>query len=119
MKHPKAFAVSFLIAAALAIAAIPTGAQTTTSAPVVVKQIPAKAVWLKAEVIHVDNNSIMVREQATERAIHTFTYDPKIKDKMQQIVDNGGYQTGDKVRILYLPGQSVALKIHGKPSKPI
>jgi hypothetical protein len=119
MKHPKVLAASLLIAAALALPAIPAGAQTTTSEPIVVKKIPAKAVWMKAEVIHVDNNSIMVRERATERAIHTFTYDPKIKDKMQQIVDNGGYQTGDKVRILYLPGQSVALKIHGKPSKPI
>ncbi len=84
-----------------------------------VKQVTPKAVWLKAEVIHADNNSIMVREQATDRAIHTFTYDDKIKDKMQQIVNAGGYQTGDKVKILYMPGQTIAMKIQGRPSKPI
>lgn len=84
-----------------------------------VKEISSKAVWMKAEVIHADRNSIMVREQATERSIHTFTFDDKIRDKMQHIADGGGYQNGDKVKILYMPGQTVAMKIHGKPSKPI
>jgi hypothetical protein len=117
MTTSKLIAASLLIAAGLAVNAVPATAQTTTSAPIVVKQTPAKAVWLKAEVIHSDRNSIMVREQATERAIHTFTFDDKIKDKMQKIADNGGYQNGDKVKILYMPGQTVAIKIHGKPSK--
>jgi hypothetical protein len=119
MKNSKLIAFAFLIAAGPATSAIPAFAQADASAPMVVKQIPPKAVWLKAEVIHADNHSIMVREQATARAIHTFTYDDRIKGKMQQIVDQGGYQTGDKVKILYMPGQSVAMKIQGKPSKPI
>lgn len=117
MKNFKRIAASLLIAAGLAVNALPAVAQTTTSTPMVVKQKPTKAVWLKAEVIHSDRNSIMVREQATERAIHTFTYDDKIKDKMQKIADDGGYQNGDKIKILYMPGQTVAMKIHGKPSK--
>ncbi len=111
--------VSLLMAIGLATAAVPAPAQVTTSAPMVVKQSTPKAVWLKATVIHADSNSIMVREQASERSLHTFTYDAKIKNKMQAIEDNGGYQNGDKVKILYLPGQTVALKIHGKPSKPL
>ena len=37
---------------------------------------------------------------------------------MQQIVDSGGYQYGDKVKIQYVRGQTVALKIRGKPSNP-
>jgi hypothetical protein len=119
MKNSKIIAASFAIVAGLALNAIPAVAQLTTSAPMVVKQPSPKGVWMKAEVIHADRNSIMVREQATERAIHTFTYDDKIRDKMQSIMDNGGYQNGDKVKILYLPGQTVAMKIHGKPSKPI
>jgi hypothetical protein len=38
---------------------------------------------------------------------------------MQQIVDKGGYQYGDKVTILYDPASQKALKIKGKPSKAI
>jgi hypothetical protein len=38
---------------------------------------------------------------------------------MQKILDAGGYQYGDKVEILYTPGSTVALRIQGKPSKPI
>ncbi len=119
MKNSKLIVSSLLIAAALALNAIPAAAQATTSAPMTVKQTAPKAVWMKAEVIHADRNSIMVREQATERSIHTFTFDDKIKGKMQQIADGGGYQNGDKVKILYLPGQTIAMRIHGKPSKPI
>jgi hypothetical protein len=119
MKSSKLIAASLLFAAGLALGTVPAAAQTTTSAPIVVKRIPPKAVWLKAEVIHADSHSIMVREQAVERALHTFTYDVKIQDKMQRIADNGGYQSGDKVKILHMPGQMVAIKIHGKPSKPI
>jgi hypothetical protein len=119
MKNSKLIAALLVVVAALALSAIPSAAQTATSSPMTVKQVAPKAVWMKAEVIHADRNSIMVREQASERAVHTFTFDDKIRDKMQQIADNGGYQNGDKVRILYLPGQTVAMKIQGKPSKPI
>jgi hypothetical protein len=38
---------------------------------------------------------------------------------MQALLDKGGYQYGDKVNILYQSGGTVALRIHGKPSKPI
>ena len=38
---------------------------------------------------------------------------------MQKIVDSGGYQYGDKVTVLYEPATSKAIKVKGKPSKPI
>jgi hypothetical protein len=38
---------------------------------------------------------------------------------MQAMLDKGGFQYGDKVSILYMPGQTVALRIVGKPSKPL
>jgi hypothetical protein len=38
---------------------------------------------------------------------------------MQQIVDKGGYQYGDKVTVLYDPTSQKALSVKGKPSKPI
>ena len=116
MKSSRIAAAALAALFALLPAAGATGAQAT-SAPMTVKQLPGKKVWLKAEVIHADSHSIMVREQGSERSIHTFTYDPKIQPKMQAISDSGGYQSGDKVKILYVAGQDVALKVHGKPSK--
>jgi len=114
----KAFGVA-LVALAAFCAARPSLAQNM-SAPIVVKSstAPVKAGWLKVEVIHADSNSMVVREQANSMMIHTFTYSPALQAAMQKIVDaGGGYQYGDKIRILRQQGQTVALRIHGKPSK--
>jgi len=124
-----------VFAAALAIFASParaqdpvaTAAATAVAAPIIEKVISTvsarpvnpKGNWMKAEVIHADSNSMVVREEANERVIHTFTYSPEIHDEMQKIQDQGGYQYGDKVKIRFVQGETVALKIHGKPSKPI
>jgi hypothetical protein len=35
---------------------------------------------------------------------------------MNQILEDGGYQSGDAVRIKWLPGSSEALDIKGRPS---
>ena len=116
----------FVFAAALAISAliaVPASySQTSTPAPIAVRQTkpkPAKAVWLKAEVVHSDRTTIIVRERANPVAIHTFTYSAGLQPKMENWANQGGFQPGDKVKILYDPGQSVALKVHGKPSKPL
>lgn len=124
------------ITATLAISASPARAQdpvatavaTSVIEPIVEKVIntvvaPAKPKpqgdWLKAEVIHADANSILVREQDNGMMIHTFTYAPPLKDKMSAMADKGGYQYGDKVKIRVKPGETQALEIKGKPSKPL
>jgi hypothetical protein len=89
-----------------------------TNTPIVVKQKPSKAVWLKAEVVHADKHSIIVRERDNAMLIHTFTYSEKAQNKMDRVLDNGGYQSGDNVKIRWMPGGSEALDIKGKPSKP-
>lgn len=109
----------FAVGAALALTGGPAHAQMSSSAPIVVKQEPAKDRWLKAEVIHADGVAIMVRDQKNSMDVTTFTYAPEIRDKMQQLLDRGGYQYGDKVKIRYQTGQTVALEVRGKPSKPI
>jgi hypothetical protein len=119
MKSYKSFAILSALALASAISAQPTAAQTTTTSPVAVKEVPAKPIWMKAEVIHFDSNSIVVREEADERMIHAFTYSPKAQAQIQKALNKGGYQSGDKVKIRFLKGQTVALAIHGKPSKPL
>ena len=116
-------AVMLVIAAPSARAQVTEPARTpiptAPNAPVVVKQKPAKAEWLKAEVIHSDLNTMIVREVGNEMTIHTFTFSEKAKDKIEQVQDAGGYQNGDHVRILWIPGTSEALNIKGRPSKPI
>jgi hypothetical protein len=134
MKNYRILAVLIAAAAAVAISASPAHAQAAEAAeaaeiaaPIITKVIstvaPKKnshANWLKAEVVRADSFTIIVHERDNERMIHTFTYGPEIKDKMQAIEDKGGYQYGDKVSILVSPDNStIALKIFGKPSKAL
>jgi hypothetical protein len=127
MKRTSAFA-AFLVFAAVAVSVAPVQAQgpitaAEVAAPIVIhvltpkKTTTASGNWMKAEVLHADGNSIVVSEDGNERVMHTFTYNDSVKTKMRKIVDNGGYQYGDKIKIKYTPGTTVALKIHGKPSK--
>jgi hypothetical protein len=122
MKNYKILAAVMLCTGVAALAPLPVRAQITgdaSAAPVVVKQSPVKARWLKAEVIHADRNTIMVRETDNGMKIHTFTYADKARDKMSRILDAGGYQTGDHVRIRWIPGTAEALDIKGRPSPAI
>lgn len=52
-------------------------------------------------------------------AIQTFVLSQVASTKMQQIVDKGGYQYGDKVTLFYDPTTKQVMKFKGKPSKPI
>jgi hypothetical protein len=116
MKNFNRLAIFFALAIAGACSPLCANAQSTGS-PVMVKEIRSKPIWLKAEVLHADANSIVVRQQGNELDIRTFTYGPKAQAQIQKVLDNGGYQHGDKIRIRYMQGGSVALAIGGKPSK--
>ena len=119
MKSSKILAAALAVAAGTALAAAPVRAQMSDTPPIVVKQQPAKKIWLNAVVIHADNNSIMVHDAKNSLNVTTFTFAPALRDKMQKILDNGGYQSGDRVKIRYQPGSTEALDVRGKPSKPI
>jgi hypothetical protein len=62
---------------------------------------------------------ITVRAKGNDLAIRTFPLSQAAAAKMQQIVDKGGYQYGDKVTVLYDPASQRAIKIKGKPSKAL
>ena len=62
---------------------------------------------------------ITVRAKGNDLSIQTFPLSEAAAAKMQQIVDKGGYQNGDKVTIFYDPATVKAIKIKGKPSKPV
>ena len=119
MKNLKLFSAIAVLAAGIAFAAAPASAQgqVDTSSPIVVKQSAPKAVWLKAEVLHADKVSLMVREEANGMNIHTFTYSDLARQQIQAVLDAGGYQYGDKIKVRYMPGKTEALEIRGIPSK--
>jgi len=123
MKSYKIAAGFAALCGALLISGAPARAQAVSAPLIVHQENPAtqpsgRGEWLKAQVLHADAYNIVVFEPGNERVIHTFTVSAELKDKMQWIVDHGGYQYGDKVKIYHAPGQTVALKIHGKPSNP-
>lgn len=70
-------------------------------------------------VINSNNVIITVRGKENELAVQTFTLSQEARDKMQKIIDKGGYQYGDKVTVFYDPTTNQAIKVKGKASKPI
>lgn len=70
-------------------------------------------------VMHANNAQITVRAKGNDLGIRTFSLSPAASAKMQQIIDKGGYQYGDKVTVLYDAATEQAIKVKGKPSKPI
>ena len=95
-----------------------------TAVPIVVNAIKPKpkATGLskfEGFVMHANIAQITVRAKGNDLAIQTFPLSQEVSAKMQQIIDKGGYQYGDKVTILYEPATLRAMKIKGKPSKPL
>ena len=120
MTNSRIFAGLILAGAGLFfVNALAVRAQVNTSAPIVVKKKAKKPVWLKAEVIHADSHTLMVREEANSLNVHTFTYADKAQKKIGKVLDGGGYQSGDRIKVLWMAGGSEALDIKGKPSKAI
>ena len=118
MTHNRKFALLWIAAFAVCAAAISAQARqivSVTPAP----SSSSKPVKTHFEVLHMLTNSIQVRSLANGLEIHTFVYSDRIRDRMQTMLNNGGYQYGDKVVIWYQPGTDVALRIKGKPSKPL
>jgi len=62
---------------------------------------------------------VTVRAKGNDMTIQTFPLSDAVAAKMQKIIDNGGYQYGDKITVYYDPQTHQALKIKGKPSRPL
>src|SRR6266852_4199468 len=70
-------------------------------------------------VMNANAAQITVRAKGNDLGIRTFPLSEAASAKMQNIVDKGGYQFGDKVTVFYEPATLKAIKFKGKPSKPI
>jgi len=95
-----------------------------TAAPIVVavvkpKPKPTGLDKFEGFVMHANNAQITVRAKGNDMAIRTFPLSQAASSRMQKIIDKGGYQYGDKVTVFYTPATSEAIKVKGKPSKPI
>ncbi|GAC1635617.1 MAG: hypothetical protein NVS9B14_13060 [Candidatus Acidiferrum sp.] len=108
------------------------GAEVYAQDPVVVSTAAAIAIQtikpkkkespypkFEGTVMNANNVLITVRGKTNELAIQTFTLSQEARDKMQKIIDKGGYQYGDKVTVFYDPTTNQAIKVKGKASKPI
>jgi hypothetical protein len=120
-----------LIVVAAGVFASPAAAQVPapvvpivvdTAVPIIVNAVKPKPSGLaKFEGFVMNSNiaQITVRAKGNDQAIRTFSLSEAAAAKMQQIVDKGGYQYGDKVTVMYDPTSLKAIKIKGKPSKPL
>jgi hypothetical protein len=118
MTHNSKFALLWIAALTVCVTAISAQARQIVSVTPVPSSSP-KPVKTRFEVMHMLSNSIQVRSLVNGLEVHTFAYSDQIRDRMQTMLNNGGYQYGDKVVIWYQPGTDVALRIKGKPSKPL
>jgi hypothetical protein len=124
------FVLLLLLAASVffsapAVAQVPTSAVpiiVDTAVPIVVNAVKPKPTGLakfEGFVMNANIAQITVRAKGNDLGIRTFTLSQAAATKMQQIVDKGGYQYGDKVTVMYDPASLQAVKIKGKPSKPV
>lgn len=93
-----------------------------TAVPIVVNAVKPKPSGLgkfEGFVMNANIAQITVRAKGDDLAIKTFSLSEAAAAKMQQIVDKGGYQYGDKVTIMFDPTTLKAIKVKGKPSKPV
>jgi len=95
-----------------------------TAVPILVNAIKPKPkanglVKFEGFVMHANIAQITARQKGNDLTIQTFPLSQEASAKMQQIVDKGGFQYGDKVTIFYNPTTMQATKFKGKPSKPI
>jgi hypothetical protein len=110
--------VALLAAVSLLAAPIPLCAQEQVSEPIKWKAPKKKKEKFKGQVLEFNKWFIKVRSQENRYEVRTFNYSLQVREKMRKVLDQGGYQFGDKVTIEHEPGSDVALRIKGKPSKP-
>jgi len=111
-------------APAAAQAPLPCRSSCGYGAPIIiaaVKPKPKQTGLGKFEgfVMHANNAQITVRAKGNDMTIRTFPLSQNASTKMQQLIDKGGYQYGDKVTVYYNPATEQAIQVQGKPSKPI
>ena len=92
-----------------------------TAVPIIVNAVTPKPkniglVKFEGFVMSANTAQVTVRAKGNDMAIRSFALSQPAATKMQQIVDKGGYQYGDKITVYYDPQSLEAMKFKGKPS---
>jgi hypothetical protein len=114
------------------LAVSPAAAQDPILTPIIVNEVEpiiVKALTPKPKatglqkfegfIMQANISQVTVRAKGNDLGIQTFPLNPTVSAQMQKIVDAGGYQYGDKVTVYYDPASRTAVKIKGKPSRPL
>jgi hypothetical protein len=91
-----------------------------TAVPIIINAVKPKPTGLAkfdGFVMNANIAQITVRAKGNDLTIQTFTLSQEAATKMQQTIDKGGFQYGDKVSVLYDPSSLKAVRVKGKPSK--
>lgn len=102
----------------LAPIAVDAAAPIVTS---VVKPKPKATGLAKFEgyVMNANTAQITLKAKGNDMAIETFPLSEAASAKMQQLIDKGGYQYGDKVKLEYDPQSMKVVRFKGKASKAL
>jgi hypothetical protein len=106
----------------LVTAPIVADAVANVAVPIIVAAVkprPSGLAKFEGFVQHSNTAQITVRARGNDMSIRTFTLSEQAAAKMQETIDKGGYQWGDKVTVLYDPNSLKAVKVKGKPSRPL
>jgi hypothetical protein len=93
-------------------------------APIIVAAVKPKPKFtglakFEGTVLNANSVQITVKSMGNDLSIQTFPLSEAASAKMQVIIDRGGYQYGDKVKLEYDPQSLKVVKFKGKPSKPL
>ncbi len=93
-------------------------------APIIVgavkpKPKPTGLSKFEGTVLHANSAQITVKALGNDLSIQTFPLSEAASARMQVIIDKGGYQYGDKVKLEYDPQSLRVVRFKGKPSKPL
>ena len=112
--------IRVVLVAVLAAGIVPAlAAQTGTAKPARTKPVRVRTEKFKGQVVHFNNSQITVQSTENTYFVRTFKFSPKLAGEMEKLADRGGYQPGDKVEIQFESGSDVAVRVKGKPSKPL
>ena len=93
-----------------------------TATAIVVNAIKPKPTGLakfQGTVMHASSIQVTVRAKDNDMAVRSFPLTGEAATKMQQVVEKGGFQYGDKITVFYDPTSLQAVKFKGKPSKAL
>ncbi len=94
------------------------------AAPIIINAVKPKPKFtglakFEGYVMHANTVQVTVKALGNDMSVQTFPLSEVASAKMQQIIDKGGYQYGDKIKLEYDPQSLRVVKFKGKPSKAL